>query len=54
MASKLNLKKISTLPPAGVDKEEIKKETQKIVEELVELQRLFFANSSKALLVVLQ
>ena len=50
----IDLKKISTLPPDGTDKEEIKLKTQEIVGKLVELQRLFFANHNKALLVILQ
>ena len=50
----IDLKKISTLPPNGIDKEEIKYKTEEIVSKLVELQRLFFANHNRALLVVLQ
>ncbi len=50
----IDLKKISTLPPNGIDKEEIKYKTEEIVGKLVELQRLFFANHNRALLVVLQ
>lgn len=45
---------LSTLPPDGLKKEEVKAETATILEELDELQNLLYASRTHALLVVLQ
>lgn len=52
--SSIELKKISTRAPKDWDKEEIKKKTAKILEELDELQNLLFAESKHSVLVVIQ
>lgn len=49
-----NLHKLSTRAPKGFDKEQTKEETEKIVEELNELQNLLYAEGKHAVLVVLQ
>jgi len=43
-----------TLPPKGLNKKKIKKETKKIVASIVELQRKMNAEGSQGLLVVFQ
>ena len=50
----IRLDKIDTRAPAGLDKKETKEKTAKILEELVELQNLLFAESKHAILIVLQ
>ncbi len=52
--SKINLAEISTRAPKELDKQETKKETVKLLEELSELQNLLYAASNHALLVVIQ
>jgi PPK2 family polyphosphate:nucleotide phosphotransferase len=52
--SSIELKKISTRAPKDWDKEETKKKTAKILEELDELQNLLFAESKHSVLVVIQ
>ena len=51
---KIKLADISTRAPQELDKKEIKDKTEKILEELDELQNLLYAESKHALLVVLQ
>ena len=51
---KIKLADISTRAPKELDKKEIKDKTEKILEELDELQNLLYAESKHALLVVLQ
>lgn len=51
---KVNLAKIDTRAPKKVNKESIKKETQKLKFRLEELQNLMYAESKHALLVILQ
>ncbi|MCK7559013.1 polyphosphate kinase [Chitinophaga sedimenti] len=50
----LKLSKVSTKAPAKLDKDHTKADTQKILEELDELQNLLFAEHKHSLLVVLQ
>jgi PPK2 family polyphosphate:nucleotide phosphotransferase len=45
---------LSTAPPAGMDKSDIKKQTEELVKELSELQNLLFAEGKHSLLIVLQ
>ena len=52
--SKIQLSKISTRAPKELDKKEIKEETQKILDELDELQNLLFAEAKHSILVVIQ
>jgi PPK2 family polyphosphate:nucleotide phosphotransferase len=51
---KINLADISTRAPKDLDKEETKKKTAKILEELNELQNLLYAESKHSVLVILQ
>ncbi len=51
---KIDLLSISTSPPTDISKEEIKKETKALKEEMNELQQLLYAESKHALLIVLQ
>ena len=51
---KTKLAEISTRAPEKLDKKETKDKTEKILEELDELQNLLYAESKHALLVVLQ
>ena len=51
---KLKLKEISTRAPKELDKEETKQKTEKILEELEELQNLLYAESKHSVLVVIQ
>ena len=48
------LSDISTRAPKGFDKEQTKKETEKIIEELDELQNLLYASGKHSVLVILQ
>ncbi|MBU3744452.1 MAG: polyphosphate kinase, partial [Sediminibacterium sp.] len=50
----IELSKISTRAPKGVDKEKTKAKTAQMLEELDELQNLLFAESKHAVLVVIQ
>jgi polyphosphate kinase 2 (PPK2 family) len=50
----INLAKISTRAPKGLNKEKIKAKTAQLVEELDELQNLLFAESKHSVLVVIQ
>ena len=52
--AKIKLKNISTLAPQKLNKETIKKETQKLKFKLEELQNLMFAESKHAILIILQ
>lgn len=54
MAKKISLKQISTRAPKGLDKQQSKDETAKILEELSELQNLLFASAQHSVLVVIQ
>jgi len=49
-----NLEKIDTRAPESFDKQKTKEKTQKILEELNELQNLLYAESKYAILVVIQ
>ena len=51
---KIKLKSVDTRAPKKVNKEQIKKETQKLKFKLEELQNLLYAESKHAVLVVLQ
>ena len=48
------MKKLDTRAPKDLTKQNIKAKTQKMVEELAELQNLLFAESKHSLLVVIQ
>jgi PPK2 family polyphosphate:nucleotide phosphotransferase len=50
----IKLNKIDTQPPKGVDKDATKLKTQKLKDEIMELQDMLIASENKALLVVLQ
>jgi PPK2 family polyphosphate:nucleotide phosphotransferase len=50
----IKLSKISTRAPKGLDKSEIKKETDKIAEKIGELSRIFEADRRHSLLIVFQ
>jgi polyphosphate kinase 2 (PPK2 family) len=52
--AKINLKEISTRAPKELNKEETKEKTQKILEELNDLQNLLYAESKHAVLVIIQ
>jgi PPK2 family polyphosphate:nucleotide phosphotransferase len=52
--SQIKLKDISARAPKDLDKTEIKKKTASLLEELDELQNLFFAEGKHAVLVVIQ
>ena len=52
--SHINLKEISTRAPKELDKKEIKDKTDKILQELDELQNLLFAEAKHSVLVVIQ
>ncbi len=51
MAKKLTT---STRAPKTLDKDKIKAETEKIIEKIAELQKVFYASGKKGLVVVLQ
>ena len=51
---KIKLREISTRAPKELNKEETKEKTQKILEELDELQNLLYAESKHSILVVIQ
>jgi polyphosphate kinase 2 (PPK2 family) len=50
----IKLKEISTRAPKDFDKQETKDKTEKILEELNELQNVLFAENKHSILVVLQ
>ncbi len=50
----IQLDKISTRAPKDSDKEDIKQKTAELVQELDELQNLLYAESKKAVLIILQ
>ena len=50
----INLDKLSTRAPENFDKKETKEKTKVILEELVELQNLLYAESKHAVLIILQ
>jgi PPK2 family polyphosphate:nucleotide phosphotransferase len=52
--AKINIAKISTRAPKGLNKEKTKLKTQKILTELDELQNLLFAEGKHGILVVIQ
>jgi polyphosphate kinase 2 (PPK2 family) len=52
--AKINIAKISTRAPKGLNKEKTKLKTQKILTELDELQNLLFAEGKHGVLVVIQ
>lgn len=52
--AKIKLSEISTRAPKDMDKEGTKAKTQKIIEELDELQNLLYAESKHSILVVIQ
>lgn len=52
--AKVKLKNISTRAPKGLNKDKVKKETEKLKEKLAALQNLMYAEGKHALLVVLQ
>ncbi len=52
--AKIKLVDVDTRAPKGFDKQDIKDKTQKILEELNELQNLLFAESRNSILIVIQ
>lgn len=52
--AKIKLSDVETRAPKGFDKQDIKDKTQKILDELNELQNLLFAESSNSILIVIQ
>lgn len=50
----IRLSEVSTLPPKGIEKDDLKGETQKLVKRLGELQHLMYAEAKHAVLVVFQ
>lgn len=54
MKSSIRLADISTEAPKDLDKKEVKKETEKLVKRIGELQRVLYAQGKYNLLVVLQ
>ena len=52
--AKINIAKLSTRAPKGLNKEKTKLKTQKILTELDELQNLLFAEGKHGVLVVIQ
>lgn len=50
----IKLSEISTRAPKDIDKKEIKEKTEKIVEELDDLQNLLFAEGKHSILLVIQ
>ena len=50
----IKLSEIPTTPPKGLDKETIKKKTDKIAREIGKKQHLLYAENKKALLIVFQ
>ncbi len=50
----MDLSKISTKPPKGLDKDKIKKETAKLAKRIAEKQQLIYAEGKKAVLIVFQ
>lgn len=50
----MRLQEISAKPPKKFDKAETKEKTEKLTEEIDELQNVLFASRSKSLLIVLQ
>lgn len=50
----IRLSEISTLPPKGLEKDEVKKETKALVDRIGELQEMLYAGKKHSLLVVLQ
>lgn len=52
--SSIQLKKINTRAPKEIDKDETRKKTQMILEELDDLQNLLFAEGKHSILIVLQ
>ncbi|MBC8046123.1 MAG: polyphosphate kinase [Fimbriimonadaceae bacterium] len=51
---KVNLKSIAALPPKGLNKDEYEDKTEKLTDELGELQNVLYAQSKYSLLIVLQ
>lgn len=50
----IRLSEISTLPPKGIKKDDLKDETKKLVKRLGELQHLLYAEAKHAVLIVFQ
>ena len=50
----IRLSEISTLPPKGIKKDDLKDETNKLVKRLGELQHLLYAEAKHSVLVVFQ
>ncbi|HNL84785.1 MAG TPA: polyphosphate kinase, partial [Chitinophagales bacterium] len=50
----IQLADISTVAPKKLEKNEIKKETKKILEEIADLQDMLIASKKRSLLVILQ
>ncbi|MGE5354654.1 MAG: PPK2 family polyphosphate kinase [Deltaproteobacteria bacterium] len=50
----INLNKISTLPPGHLDKDDVEEKTNVIVKKIGEISRVFEADGSHALLIILQ
>ena len=47
-------KKVSTIPPKSLDKDKIKKQTEKFIETIRERQHILYAQSKYSLLIILQ
>lgn len=52
--SNIRLSDISTLPPKGIEKDDLKKKTAKLVKRLGELQHLLYAEAKNSALIVFQ
>lgn len=52
--NKVILSKISTRAPKGIDKEEYKRKTLAVIQELDELQNLLYAENKHSILIVIQ
>jgi len=50
----VNLAKIDTMPPKGTQEEEVRQETKKLHEKMIELHNLMYAQDKYSLLIVLQ
>lgn len=52
--AKIRLSNISTLPPKGIEKDDLKDKTEQLVKRLGELQHLLYAEEKHAALVIFQ
>jgi len=52
--SSLKLNKISTIPPKGLNKEKIVKQTQEMIKKIQAYQYKMYAEGKRSLLIILQ